>query len=165
MVPFLEQVHNGESAPKRPARVARVQVVLPGDSSANPFIELLVDLEDSTILKKEHLIGKHPYIDSDYMKAAEKACMSDPKVQEEIAHLQLPDGATVVVESWAYATDGTKDMSQRTTMVSIYHHDRKVQGLDVDISHSAGFTCAWWMTPMRITTPIHSISARRYQRT
>ncbi|GJP91726.1 hypothetical protein AnigIFM59636_005717 [Aspergillus niger] len=120
MVPFLEQVHNGESAPKRPARVARVQVVLPGDSSANPFIELLVDLEDSTILKKEHLIGKHPYIDSDYMKAAEKACMSDPKVQEEIAHLQLPDGATVVVESWAYATDGTKDMSQRTTMCWFY---------------------------------------------
>ncbi|EHA23347.1 hypothetical protein ASPNIDRAFT_37354 [Aspergillus niger ATCC 1015] len=120
MVPFLEQVHNGESAPKRPARVARVQVVLPGDSSANQFIELLVDLEDSTILKKEHLIGKHPYIDSDYMKAAEKACMSDPKVQEEIAHLQLPDGATVVVESWAYATDGTKDMSQRTTMCWFY---------------------------------------------
>ncbi|GKZ78649.1 hypothetical protein AnigIFM56816_002420 [Aspergillus niger] len=120
MVPFLEQVHNGESALKRPARVARVQVVLPGDSSANQFIELLVDLEDSTILKKEHLIGKHPYIDSDYMKAAEKACMSDPKVQEEIAHLQLPDGATVVVESWAYATDGTKDMSQRTTMCWFY---------------------------------------------
>lgn len=118
MVPFLEQVYKGNCAPKRPARVARVQVVLPGGSSANEFIELLVDLEDATIIEKEHLIGRHPYIDSDYMKAAEKACMSDPNVQEEIARLQLPDGATVVVESWAYATDGTKDTSQRTTMVN-----------------------------------------------
>ncbi|OJJ75758.1 hypothetical protein ASPBRDRAFT_115942 [Aspergillus brasiliensis CBS 101740] len=120
MVPFLEQVHKGESAPIRPARVARVQIVLPGGSSANQFIELLVDLDSSAILRKEHLVGKHPYIDSDYMKAAEKACLSDPKVQEQIAHLQLPDGATVVVESWAYATDGTKDMSQRTTMCWFY---------------------------------------------
>lgn len=117
MVRFLEHANRGEKARERPARIARVQAVFPG-GSANKFIELWVDLDQAAILKEEHLIGKHPYIDSDYMQAVEKACMADPKVQEHIAHLQLPDGASVIVEAWAYATDGTNDMSQQTTMVN-----------------------------------------------
>ncbi|CAG8243633.1 unnamed protein product [Penicillium salamii] len=119
MVRFLEHANRGEKARERPARIARVQAVFPG-GSANKFIELWVDLDQAAILKEEHLIGKHPYIDSDYMQAVEKACMADPKVQEHIAHLQLPDGASVIVEAWAYATDGTSDMSQQTTMCWFY---------------------------------------------
>jgi primary-amine oxidase len=53
------------------------------------------------------------------MKAVEEACLADERVQAEIKTLNVPDGATVVVEPWAYATDGMNDMTDRVTMV--YH--------------------------------------------
>ncbi|KAJ5108195.1 hypothetical protein N7456_004870 [Penicillium angulare] len=117
MVAFLENKANRTI--KRPERVARVQVSIV-ESEENKFVELWVDLDHSVILKNEHLVGKHPYIDSDYMQAVENACLADERVQEQIAYLQLPDNARVVVEAWAYATDGTKDMSQRTSMCWFY---------------------------------------------
>lgn len=117
MIPFLNDQNRGGNSSKRPARTARVQVVLPDDWAAR-FVELWVDLDRAVITKKEHLVGKHPYIDSDYMQAVEKACIEDPRIQEQIALLELPAGATVIVEAWAYATDGLNDMSQRTTMAS-----------------------------------------------
>ncbi|KAJ5363080.1 copper amine oxidase [Penicillium brevicompactum] len=119
MIPFLDDQNRGGNSSKRPARTARVQVVLPGDWAAR-FVELWVDLDRAVIIKKEHLVGKHPYIDSDYMQAVEKACIEDPRIQEQIALLELPAGATVIVEAWAYATDGLNDMSQRTTMGWFY---------------------------------------------
>lgn len=123
--------------------MARVQVVLPVGSAVE-FIELWVDLDDAAILRKEQLIGKHPYIDSDYMQTVEKLCMADPRVQEQIAHLQLPDGASVIVEAWAYATDGTNNMSQRTTMVnhSYPFKSSKNQVPRANIVYSAGSICA-----------------------
>ena len=117
MVSFLDREHRGETTKKRPARIARVQVVIPG-STANKFVELWVDLDQACVLQKQELAGKHPYIDSDYMQAVEKVCIEDPNVQKHIANLQLPANASVIVEAWAYATDGLNDMSKRTTMVS-----------------------------------------------
>lgn len=115
MVPFLDLEHRGEKTNKRPARIARVQVVL--GETANKFVELWVDLDQTCILQTQELVGKHPYIDSDYMQAVEKVCIQDPNVQQHIANLQLPANASVVVEAWAYATDGLNDMSKRITMV------------------------------------------------
>jgi primary-amine oxidase len=43
--------------------------------------------------------------------------MADPKVQAEIKTLDLPEGASVIIEPWAYATDGANDMSRRISMV------------------------------------------------
>lgn len=117
MLPFLESEHLGQRPISRPARTARVQATLPGNSGLNEMVELLVDLDAASVVKKEHLVGKHPYIDSAYMQAAEKACREDARVQAEIKKLKLPSGATVVIEPWAYATDGMNDMSERTTMV------------------------------------------------
>jgi primary-amine oxidase len=51
------------------------------------------------------------------MKEVEEACLRDPKVQAEIITLDLPEGASVIVEPWAYATDGSNDMSRRISMV------------------------------------------------
>lgn len=151
MMSFLEHERRGEAACKKPARTARVQVVLPGDS-ASRFIELWVDLDQAAILGKQHLVGKHPYIDSDYMQAVEKACLADSRVQEQITLLQLPAGASVIVEAWAYATDGLNDMSRRTTMVSHFLLDRI--DLGSNRMHSAGSICGWWTMPMPITTRI-----------
>jgi primary-amine oxidase len=119
MIPFLEKEHLGQSGISRPERTARVQVTIRGDSGLIEMVELFVDLDSASVAKKEHLVGKHPYIDSAYMQAAEKACRADPRIQAEVEKMKLPSGATVVVEPWAYATDGMNDMTERTTMVSI----------------------------------------------
>lgn len=120
MIPFLESEHRGEPVAARPARVARVQVTVPADSGPGKFLELLVDLDQNAVVRRENLAGRHPYIDSSYMKAVEKACLSDQRIQDEIKKLEIPPSASIIVEPWAYATDGLNDMSQRTTMVRIH---------------------------------------------
>lgn len=79
----------------------------------------MVDLNAKSIKSKQELPGKHSYIDADYMRQVERACLADSRVQDEIRSLNLPEGATVVVEPWAYATDGMNDMNERVTMVGI----------------------------------------------
>ena len=54
------------------------------------------------------------------MEQVAEACLADKRVQEEIGKLQLPDRATVVVEPWAYGTDGLNDMSRRLSQVSLF---------------------------------------------
>lgn len=119
MVPFLEAEHRGQSPAARPARTARVQVISHENSGSGNLIEMLVDIDSLSVTEKKHLVGKHSYIDSAYMQAVERACRADPRIEAEIQKLKLPEGATVVIESWAYATDGMNNMSERTTMVRI----------------------------------------------
>jgi Cu2+-containing amine oxidase len=117
MIQFLEREHQGQSHTSRPARNARVQVIIQTQSGSNEMVELTVNLDQGVVLKKEHLPGKHPYIDSAYMQAVESACRADPRIEVEIQKLKLPEGGTVVIEPWAYATDGMSDMTERTSMV------------------------------------------------
>jgi len=117
MLPFLEQEHQGQSHRLRPARKARVQVIIRAQSGSNEMVELIVNLDQSVVCKKEHLPGKHSFIDSAYMQAVESACRADPRIEAEIQKLKLPEGSTVVIEPWAYATDGMNDMTERTSMV------------------------------------------------
>lgn len=119
MVPYLDLLHVGQE-PQPPPREARVQVVIstsPGDG--NQLFELVVDLtnEGGKVVKEEHLVGKHSYIDASYMQDVERACLADEGVKKEIEGLKLPEGSVVCVEPWAYATDGMTDMTRRTTMV------------------------------------------------
>ena len=51
------------------------------------------------------------------MTETEKACLTDPRVQEEIRLMDLPEDAVVCIESWTYGTDGMNDMSKKITMV------------------------------------------------
>ncbi|ETN43938.1 uncharacterized protein HMPREF1541_11069 [Cyphellophora europaea CBS 101466] len=116
-----------------PARTARVQIIIrrhgPASASSpttdtrtpiNQLHELLVDLNQRQITEQHILDGKHSYVDTTYMQAVEKVCMENEDVQREIATLQLPKGATVVVEPWAYATDGEIDVRERTSMCWFY---------------------------------------------
>jgi primary-amine oxidase len=117
MVVFLDREHRGlPSTDIRPPRIARVQVIR-DDPTKDQLIELFINLSAETIIKQQHLEGKHSYIDLAYMRAAEKACEADERVQAEIKKLDLPAGSTTCIEPWAYATDGSNDMSDRTTMV------------------------------------------------
>lgn len=117
MLLFLDQEQRKQPGPA-PPRCARVQVIVANSSGPGQLYELIVNLDDGAVVSKEHLEGKHSYIDSDYMRQVEEACCADPRVQEEIRKLELPENATVLAEPWAYATDGMNDMSERTTMVS-----------------------------------------------
>lgn len=110
---FLDNEHAGDTMLAYPARQARVQAYI--DETLH---ELVVDLDSATVASDDLLRGKHSYIDTEFMAQVAAACLADQKVQKEIQTLKLPEGATVVVEPWAYATDGMKDMSERWTMVS-----------------------------------------------
>ena len=118
MIPFLDQEHQGLPPSSRPARVARVQVVVLKRNQRHPT-ELFVNLDSSTIEKEEQLVGRHSYIDAEYMLEVEKACMADKRIRVEIKKLDLPAEATVVIEPWAYAPDGMNDMRERITMVRL----------------------------------------------
>jgi primary-amine oxidase len=116
MISFMES-----SDPKdRPTRHARVDVVVEMAAEDEKFalFELLVDLDQGKVVAKQHHAGKHSYIDTEFMQRVEKACLADGQVKEQISGLGLPEGAQVVVEPWAYATDGENDMRRRLSMVS-----------------------------------------------
>jgi len=115
MILFLNLSHsNAESTPTPPARIAKVHVHV-----GSVFHELSIDLGKEAIVSDEVVEGRHPHIDPDFMRRVELACLAHPNVQGMIASLKLPEGATVVVEPWAYGTDGMNDMSKRLTMVII----------------------------------------------
>lgn len=117
MIPYLDREHRKQPVSHVPPRCARVEAILKGGRDENQLFELVVDLDNDRVSRKQHVEGKHSYIDADYMKAVEAACLANDDVQAEIRTLDLPAGATVVVEPWAYATDGMNDMTTRVTMV------------------------------------------------
>lgn len=138
MIIFLEKEQLGQHTEHTPTRCARIEVSIKGETSANQLFELIVDLDHDTVVRKEHVEGKHSYIDTDYMKAVEKACLANEEVQAEIRSLDLPTGATVVVEPWAYATDGMNDMTDRVSMVG---HFMPYNSLSAVLTwNSVGFT-------------------------
>ncbi|KAL8347877.1 hypothetical protein RB601_002830 [Gaeumannomyces tritici] len=115
MIQFLERENAGLPLAERPPRLARVQLFVDGTLN-----EVVVDLGLGSMVSNEVLDGRHSYIDTVFMQNVAAACLADPKVQEEIRSLDLPPGATVVVEPWAYATDGLNDMKERQTMAWFY---------------------------------------------
>ncbi|KAF2647988.1 hypothetical protein K491DRAFT_643257 [Lophiostoma macrostomum CBS 122681] len=138
MITFLDQEHRKLPAPWTPIRCARVEIMIRVAPCENELHELHVDLTNNSIVRHQVLKGKHSYIDSGYMKEVETACMADQKVQDEITKLDLPPGASVVVEPWAYATDGQNDMSKRVTMCWFYlrlleHQDANYYAYPLDI--------------------------------
>ncbi|KAF9871482.1 copper amine oxidase [Colletotrichum karsti] len=114
MVEFLDGEHSGSQDLSYPPRRARVQAYI-----NKTLHELIVNLDTASISSKAPLEGRHSYIDTEYMAQVAAACLADSRIQREIETLKLPEGATVVVEPWAYATDGMKDMQDRWTMVIV----------------------------------------------
>ncbi|KAF5709985.1 primary-amine oxidase [Fusarium globosum] len=120
MITYLEKEHLKQPIDQVPTRHARVEASIKAETEGNHLFELIVDLDTDKVVKKHHVEGKHSYIDTDYMKAVEAACLANEEVQALIKTLDLPEGATVVVEPWAYATDGMNDMTHRVSMCWFY---------------------------------------------
>ena len=118
MVSYLEMEHRKQTPGHVPSRCARIEVSVKG-AVGNDLFELMVNLDLNRVMKKQHMKGKHSYIDAAYMKEVEAACLANEEVKEQIHALDLPTGSSVVVEPWAYATDGMNTMDQRISMVLI----------------------------------------------
>jgi primary-amine oxidase len=114
MIPYLE-AENTSGLLLPPTRCALVQYYL--DSIAS-FWEGKVNLDTQAMVSKENLVGKHSYTDAVEMQESEKACLADPRVQDEIKSMELPEDAVVCIEPWTYAPDGMEDMTKRRIMVS-----------------------------------------------
>jgi primary-amine oxidase len=117
MIQFLESEHGGQPNDYTPPRRARVEIVARLPEEENALFELLVDLDHDNIVAKQHQPGKHSHVDTAFMQQVEAACLADKEVQEQIRVLDLPEGSSVVVEPWTYATDGENDMGRRLSMV------------------------------------------------
>lgn len=117
MLDYLSGEHHHDTKGPKIERYARVEVVVKGSTGNNDLYDLLVNLDTKQVTRKQHQVGKHSYIDAEYMKQVEAACLANERVKAEIKTLKLPDGASVVVEPWAYATDGMNDMTKRVSMV------------------------------------------------
>jgi len=167
MITFLDKENRKQVTGPAPARCARVEVVLEG-RNANDLFELVVDLDRNEVVAKQRQPGKHSYIDSAYMQKVEKAARANGEVQKQIHTLDLPTGSSVVIEPWAYATDGENDMSQRVTMVSSRLHMWQVKPCAswclANHLLSAGSTSDCLNTKTRTTTLTPSIYARRCRR-
>jgi primary-amine oxidase len=116
MIPYLDAEHASKPTTPPPPRIALVQFYL--DTSSD-FREARLDVTSGRCLEEVKLAGKHSYLDTELMTAAETSCLADPDVQEAIKALELPEGAVVCVEPWTYGTDGMHDMSRRIIMVCI----------------------------------------------
>lgn len=114
IIPFLDAEHSGKANVRAPRRAALIQFY---KGPATDFREVHLDLDTGSILKEKKLEGKHSYVDSTEMGAAEAACLASPEVQDAIKMLQLPERAIVCIEPWTYGTDGMNDMTERIIMV------------------------------------------------
>ncbi|OJJ49956.1 hypothetical protein ASPZODRAFT_1074802 [Penicilliopsis zonata CBS 506.65] len=117
MIPFLEAERSGKPSTPTPSRSALIQFYR---GKPTDFREVWIELESGKITKEKILSGKHSYVDSTEMQAAEKACMAAGEVQKVIRMLELPEEAVVCIEPWSYGTDGMNDIAERIIMCFFY---------------------------------------------
>ncbi|KAF2269639.1 copper amine oxidase [Lojkania enalia] len=133
LIAYLDAENLGIEPRGSPKRIAKVHAYIDKN-----FHELLVDIDSANVIRDEVLHERHSHVDSAYMKQVELACLQNSEVQAEIEALRLPQGATVIVEPWTYATDGMNNMSERITMCWFYmrlskHTDANYYAYPLDI--------------------------------
>ena len=88
------------------------------DDDPYKFHDARLDLDSERVLQDTALPDRHCFVDTDEMHKAEQSVLSNPKIQDAVKPMDLPEDATVVVEPWSYSPDGLNDMSRRFIMVS-----------------------------------------------
>ncbi|CCX31810.1 Similar to Copper amine oxidase 1; acc. no. Q12556 [Pyronema omphalodes CBS 100304] len=91
------------------------------------FFESVIDLETSSLLStipiKAHFHGP---ADGPEILLVEKVALEDPKVQAELAKLELPAGSKVVSDPWIYGSDGIDDERRQFQCFLYLQHDEKL---------------------------------------
>jgi primary-amine oxidase len=88
-------------------------------------------------VEKNVLLGPfvHANGDGEEIVAIEKAALADPRVQAEIAKMELPEGTVVVCDPWIYGSDGIGD-EERLWQCFMYLRDPRNTS-EVDSNHYA----------------------------
>ncbi|GAB7346684.1 hypothetical protein MBLNU459_g1806t2 [Dothideomycetes sp. NU459] len=105
-VPFLDAQRSGQKVPSIDRR-AFVNYYI---RKTSKFHEAVVNLSTQTVERNVRLgANVHAPGDGEEIIAIEKLALEDKSVQEEIAKLQLPEGAVVICDPWIYGSDGVDD--------------------------------------------------------
>ncbi|KAM3413903.1 Amine oxidase [Cercospora zeina] len=119
MVPYLEAELQGTHLPVIDRR-AFVTYYL---RMTNKFHEAVANLSTQTIEFNARLgPNMHAPGDGEEILALERIALADEGVQAELAKLQLPEGAKIVVDPWIYGSDGVDD-DERMWQCWLYMRD------------------------------------------
>ncbi|KAK4457489.1 putative copper amine oxidase [Cladorrhinum samala] len=106
LVPYLAAERAGKAVPSIDRR-AFVVYSLKGTHNLHEAVVNLTAKKIESNVKLGPFV--HPNADGDEIVAIEKAALSHPDVLAEVAKLQLPEGAELVVDPWIYGADGLKE--------------------------------------------------------
>lgn len=74
------------------------------------FVEYELSLSDATVTSTRELgPEEHPGMDAEEVILAEEKLFANAEFQEAIRSLRLPEGATVVADTWTYGSDTTEE--------------------------------------------------------
>ncbi|KAL7785640.1 copper amine oxidase [Trichoderma ceciliae] len=115
VIPYLEAERTGQPLPPPPPRLVFSYL---HRLDTHAFLKAVVNLDSKTVTSLEQLPGHiQGPVDVDEMIGLETVCLQHPRVIEEIAKLQLPDGVTVCTDPWIYGTD---DETESRRLVQFY---------------------------------------------
>lgn len=107
VIPYIEAERTGQPLPPTPPRLLYSYL---HRLDTHAFLKAIINVDTKAIISlKElpsHIQGP---VDIDEMIGLETVCLQHPRVIEEIAKLQLPEGATVCTDPWIYGTDDEKE--------------------------------------------------------
>ncbi|KAK4069319.1 hypothetical protein Trihar35433_5898 [Trichoderma harzianum] len=150
--PHLEALRRGLGRPDTPfpARITFAHYYVGGPKD---FYRAYVDVSGKSpkLIVNEKLDAKrHAISDPAEMMRAEKACLNDPLIVEQIRQLSLPSGSQVMIDPWTYATDEKLDVEKRTLICYFY---LKGNASEVDANHYAyplDFYCHFDMVNLKV---------------
>ncbi|KAJ2899929.1 putative copper amine oxidase 1 protein [Zalerion maritima] len=104
--PYLE----AERVGKLPGHIDRRSFVVYYIKNTEKLHEAVVNLTQGRVEGNVRLgPNLHPNSDGEEILLVERACLEDLRVQAEIAKLELPDDAVIVLDPWIYGSDGVDD--------------------------------------------------------
>ncbi|KAK3672150.1 hypothetical protein LTR78_007903 [Recurvomyces mirabilis] len=105
-VPYIEAEYHGYDLPKIDRRVLSTYYL----RKTNKFHEAIINLTQKTLERNVRLGANiHAPGDGEEIVAIERIALEDEGVQAELAKMQLPEGAQIVVDPWIYGADGIND--------------------------------------------------------
>ncbi|KAK5114535.1 hypothetical protein LTR62_002470 [Meristemomyces frigidus] len=131
-VPYIEAEFHGDNLPNIDRRVFITYYL----RKTNKFHEAIINLTQQTVERNVRLGPNfHAPGDGEEIIAIERIALEDPGVQAELAKMQLPEGAVVVVDPWIYGADGVND-DERMWQTFFYMRDPE-NAHEADSNHYA----------------------------
>ncbi|KAI4763829.1 putative copper amine oxidase [Aureobasidium sp. EXF-3400] len=128
LVKYLQLEHSGRLSPSspRPARLAKCQYDVIGQDRIPSYHESVVDIGSRQRIKHE-VIGKEHQaaLTLKEFDVLVNVCKADPKFQQAIAELNIPDYYEIIIEPWPYGGLDEEDESRRYFQGLIFAQDTR----------------------------------------